>query len=167
MSADSDTDTDMAMELFRLRSECQRYEAERIKLEEEVRFWRIFYKESVRLFGDKSGTYEKMTEKAMKRLKGYCRYLASTPKKLQRQDWISNYENRALKNWSKTYEPELVAAAYDFYLANPDGVTREEAIQQVAKEFRFPTYGAAYDYLKGECKVNLPEYKIKLPWRKP
>ena len=156
MSADSDTDTDMAMELFRLRSECQRYEVERIKLEEEVRFWRLFYQESIRLFGDKRGTLGELIEKAMKRIQGHCRYLAMTPDKLRNQRQIAYFEERSVNNWSKSHEPEILAAAYHWHLANPAGVSKEDAIRQVAKEFRFSSYGAAHKALERAGVKKLP-----------
>jgi hypothetical protein len=137
--------------------------------EEEVRFWRYFYTESQRLFGDKeAGTLESLTAKAMKLLRYDARDVAQLGKacyehcdESRREEWRATFDARKQMEWKKKqYVPVYLEHAWLIYTRRSDRpelrLSKEDAIRQIAKEYRFPSYEAAYKELQRLGIKGLP-----------
>ena len=138
--------------------------------EQEVIFWREFYAESIRLFGDKNGTFKEMMEKAMERLHYHCYceavYLHER-KKLEnpinadhqsgfnRLKFIEDSESKFKKDWNKSRPPTAVLRLY-FSCIYDRSMSNDDAIKEVKSIFKFPSYMAAYQFLKREGVKGLP-----------
>ena len=135
--------------------------------EEEVRFWRFFYAESLRLFGDKKGTFESLTAKAMRLLKYdvqffvsrgvpvYEYYAPPNGNKLERQ---KDYDEKRRKCWGKQHDPYALAWYFEVY-TNPAylvSMSKDAAIRKIKEEFRFPSFEAAYKALQRAGVKGLP-----------
>lgn len=153
--------------------------------EEEVRFWRFFYAESLRLFGEKEGTLESLTAKAMRLLEENAGFFARygvpiyevwTPdnKKVEMQ---RKYDERKQKLWKKRYNPSRLALAFDL-LTNPayygdayygdtievipnpayleSIMSKDDAIGVIKEAFHFPSAEAAYKALQRAGVKGLP-----------
>ena len=138
--------------------------------EQEVIFWRHFYDESLRLFGDKQGTLREMTERAMKHLATDCYWEAtylyerrktdtpSPPAQKGRFDverFKAARDEKTRQDWSKSRPPGRVQMTYA-HAHLRQGMNKEEAIRHVAIVWRFPSYDAAYQFLKREGIRGLP-----------
>lgn len=153
--------------------------------EEEVRFWRFFYAESQRLFGDKEGTLESLTAKAMRLLEEdagfFARYRVPiyevwTPdnKKVEMQ---KKHDERKRKLWKKQYNPSRLASEFDLltnpayygdaYYGDTIGVipnpaylgrimSKDDAIGVIKEAFRFPSAEAVYKALQRAGVKGLP-----------
>lgn len=133
--------------------------------EEEVQFWRRFYSESLRLYGDKRGTLSELTMKAMDRLGNECLLVATASPDETSKDKASNSEGFkaeqfmahcdevSRKDWGKRHVPGRVVLAY---LNACDDLPRDAAIREVARKFRFPSYEAAYKFLQRQGVKGLP-----------
>jgi hypothetical protein len=132
--------------------------------EEEVRFWRYFYTESQRLFGDKKGTLESLTAKAMNMLRYDARTVAQLGKacyehgnESRREEWRAIFDARKHMEWRKQYVPVYLEHAYRIYISRTGGgMSKEDAIRAIAKNYRFPSYQAAYKELQRLGIKGLP-----------
>ena len=133
--------------------------------EEEVRFWRFFYAESQRLFGDKEGPFESLTAKAMRLLKYDAEFFAIYGKAgyeyglnaRKHVEMRKKFDARKRGDWRKRYIPDYLRIAYKIYISPADGdMSKEDAIRQIARDYRFPSYEAAYKELQRIGIKGLP-----------
>ena len=136
--------------------------------EQEVRFWRYFYAESQRLFGDKKGTLEAMTAKAMKLLEWDALLVAGTGKagyeyakdERERQEWRRQFDERKRQEWRRHYVPAYLEQAWLIYTRRTDDrslrLNKADAIRQIAKDYRFLSFEAAYKALQRLGIKGLP-----------
>ncbi len=136
--------------------------------EEEVLFWRRFYSESLRLFGDKRGTLGEMTAKAMHRIGDDCMRHAlhpqpPDPQPIGRFDvaaFMAYCDDATRGEWAKGYPAARVVSLYiRLTQEDPAPMDRTDAIREVARAFRFPSFDAAYQFLKREGVEGLPWIK--------
>lgn len=146
-----------------------------------ARFWSRFYSESMRLFGDKKGgTLQQMTDKAMQRIGLECLVYAENPEQFVRDEarrgdflktdgfvstpdsFLEHCDQRARDEWSARRIPWQVVSAYlELIQPMPEQfggkppMSRRDAVEEVARRFRFPSFNACYQYLKLQ-KVPLP-----------
>lgn len=138
--------------------------------EEEVRFWRFFYAESVRLFGDKEGTFESLTAKAMRLLEPDAEFYAVNGKPIYefytpptapdniKAEIKKHHDDGRRELWKKQHNPGLLAASFQI-LTTTDYyglMSKDDAIRAIKKEFRFPSYDAAYKALQRAGVKGLP-----------
>jgi hypothetical protein len=127
--------------------------------EQEVRFWRYFHRESIRLFGDKRGTYRELHEKAMDRLYVNARlYAVYGP-----FDGEPEHLDDLPADWSKQRAPNNVVGYYTALLSSPNPPDRWAAIRQTADLFEFPSLQACYQFLKREGVKGLPDKRTAPP----
>jgi hypothetical protein len=132
--------------------------------EEEVRFWRYFYAESRRLFGDKEGPLEALTAKAMNLLRWDAAHVAQFGKACyehcdepRREEWRATFDKRKRTEWRKQYVPAYLDIAYRVYTSRAGhGMSKDEAIRQIKRDYRFPSYQAAYKELQRIGIKGLP-----------
>lgn len=137
--------------------------------EEEVRFWRFFYVESQRLFGDKKtwkdGTFESLTAKAMHLLRSDAEFVASYGKacyefgknEQECAEWRKQFDERKRDEWGQRYIPAYLDIAYRVYISRAGRhMSKKDAIRQIAKDYRFPSYEAAYKELQRIGIKGLP-----------
>lgn len=126
--------------------------------EEEVRFWRYFYAESQRLFGGKGGndaTLESLTAKAMNLLKYDAEFVARYgvpgyefgPNAKKSAEMRKRFDDGKLKDWGKRNVPIYLKLAYEIYTSPTGGMSKEDAIRQIAKDYGFDNFEAAYKAL--------------------
>jgi hypothetical protein len=135
--------------------------------EEEVRFWRYFYAESRRLFGDKEGPLEALTAKAMNLLRWDAAHVAQFGKACyehcdepRREEWRATFDERKRLEWRKQYVPVYLEHAWLIYTGRTDRrdlrLGKNAAIRQIAKDFNFASYEAAYKALQRIGIKGLP-----------
>jgi hypothetical protein len=138
--------------------------------EEEVQFWRRFWSESLRVYGDKRGTYRELAIKAMERLAFECLSLIGTdaadlPERIRKA-----CDEKARSDWGKSRDPGAVIQMYlalidpidarlpPQYRVNKDAapMDKNDAIKKVAEAFGFQSFAACYQFLKREGVKGLP-----------
>ena len=132
--------------------------------EQEVRFWRRFWSESLRLYGDKRGTYHELATKAMDRLFDQCARLCDkdpTPPESEtdfQRRLAAACDDKARRDWAKRRAPGRVVAAYLDRVQPLDArpMDRWDAIAEVADLFGFQSPMACYQFLKREDVKGLP-----------
>ncbi|MFZ1538442.1 MAG: hypothetical protein WAT23_13790 [Chromatiaceae bacterium] len=132
--------------------------------EEEIRFWRYFYTESQRIFGDRQGTLESLTNKAMNLLRYDSLFVAEHGMPTydldgegRREEFRAGFDERKKKEWRKRYVPVYLESAYDVYTSPAGhGMSKNEAIRAIAREYRFPSFEAAYKELQRIGIKGLP-----------
>jgi hypothetical protein len=136
-----------------------------------ARFWSRFYAESMRLFGDKKGgTLQQMTDKAMQRIGLECLVYAAHPERDEAEHggrfdidgFREHCDQCTREGWSARRIPWQVVSAYlELIQPMPEQfggkppMSRRDAVEEVARRFRFPSFNACYQYLKLQ-KVPLP-----------
>ncbi len=132
--------------------------------EEEVRFWRFFYAESQRLFGDKKGTLEAMTAKAMKLLEWDAMTFALSTKDFyeyakdegERQEWRRQLDERKQGAWKRRYVPHYLETSWYVHTRGYPRLSKEVAVRKIAEDYRFPSVEAAYKELQRIGIKGLP-----------
>ncbi|OUR63488.1 hypothetical protein A9Q79_10315 [Methylophaga sp. 42_25_T18] len=144
------------------------------------RFWKLFYSETIRLFGDKqSGTLEHMLKKAMVHLEFECRILASAPEPVTEKgessskkkstfdlEGFSKYADKQRREEFRKAYPSTVVLDY-YTLTNDSGevglvmgfdppMDRNDAIKMLTKKYNFPSFDACYQHLKRAKVKGLP-----------
>jgi hypothetical protein len=70
-----------------------------------------------------------------------------TPRSFNEDAFIAWADEQTRSDWRKTRTPSKVALHYLSALYD-EGMSRRDAVQSVADAYRFPTWRAAFDYLK-------------------
>ena len=143
------------------------------------RFWSCFYSKSMRLFGDKKGgTFREMFDKAMRLIGPECQLLAEHPEDFYKEFFqpeqpettggfdvkrFNEYcDEMTRKRWGARHIPSRVVSEYlelihplPELLGGKPPMSRRDAVEEVARRFRFPSFNACYQYLKLQ-KAPLP-----------
>ena len=132
------------------------------------RFWSRFYARSMELFGDKqTGTLKEMTDKAMERLKLECLAYAINPDgwdtmpeksgRFNHAGFAAHCDQVARANWRMGLgrDPGRVVLHY-LALIHDCHIDRKTAVELIVASFGFPSYGAAYQWLKNHHARPLP-----------
>lgn len=166
-----------------LLSENQHLKDENKALRSEVRFWCLFYSESIKLFGEKRDRFESVLKKAMKHIGAECRIIASNnqdrdgDKKsnleqnfssgFNMEGFINHCDEITKKDYGKKV-PRRILAEYYILTGDPKEASidmdppplmdKEEVINLLAKKYSFGSYSACYQCLKGYGAEGLPYF---------
>lgn len=163
--------------------ENQRLKEENVALRREVRFWYLFYSESIKLFGDKKDRFENVIKKSMKHIGANCWLKANLSQDMKSdkkegaeeknsggfdgERLIKDCDEQTKKDYQKKTSRMIVL---DYHgLINDPGeiglmlgfspkISREEAIEVLTEKYSFGSYSACYQCLRDYGVKGLPRY---------
>jgi len=164
-----------------LLTENQYLKEENETLRCEVRFWHLFYSESVRLFGEKRDRFENVIKKSMRHIGAECRIKAALSKGMGSdkkgnleqspsggfdvEGFMKDCDEQAKNDYQKK-TPRIIVTEYHGLINDPGEVggllgfspkmDKKEAIELLMEKYSFGSYSACYQCLKDYGVKGLP-----------